>query len=98
MDRKIDSERLRAYCQRWGICELSLFGSILRDDFHAGSDVDVLISFRSDADWDYWNWPEMLDGLESLFGRRVDLVVKESLTNPYRRQRILAEREVLHAA
>jgi len=78
--------------------ELSLFGSVLRDDFRPDSDVDVLISFAPDTDWDYWNWPEMLDELREIFGREVDLVVKESLRNPFRRHRILTEREVLHAA
>jgi len=58
----------------------------------------ALISFAPDTDWDYWNWPEMLDELREIFGREVDLVVKESLRNPFRRHRILTEREVLHAA
>lgn len=93
-----DPSRIKTFCQRWGVQELSLFGSVLRDDFNADSDVDVLISFHPDTDWDYWNWPEMLDDLQSIYGRSVDLVVKESLTNPFRRHRILTEREIVHAA
>ena len=38
-----------AFCQRWQVSELALFGSVLRDDFKPDSDLDVLISFSSDA-------------------------------------------------
>jgi predicted nucleotidyltransferase len=91
-------DRIKTFCQRWGVQELSVFGSVLRDDFRPNSDVDVLISFAPDRDWDYWDWPEILDELRDIFGREVDLVVKEALRNPFRRHRILTEREVLHAA
>jgi len=91
-------DRIKTFCQRWGVQELSVFGSVLRDDFRTNSDVDVLISIAPDRDWDYWDWPDMLDELRDIFGREVDLVVKEALRNPFRRHRILTEREVLHAA
>lgn len=94
----IDQHRIAEFCRRWGVRELSLFGSVLRDDFHSGSDVDVLISLRPDSSWSYWNWPETIDELESIFGRRVDLVLEEALKNPFRRHEILRTREVLHAA
>ena len=90
-----DQSRVEAFCHRWGVRELSLFGSVLRDDFNPASDVDVLISFRTDADWDYWNWPEMLDELRVIFGRDVDLVVDEALRNPFRRRRIMENRKVI---
>ncbi|MEM6333732.1 MAG: nucleotidyltransferase domain-containing protein [Planctomycetota bacterium] len=93
-----DQAAIRDFCDRWGIAELSLFGSTVRGDARPDSDVDILVAFRSDADWDYWNWPEMLDELREIFRREVDLVVKEAVTNPFRRQRILAERRVLYAA
>jgi predicted nucleotidyltransferase len=93
-----DLKAIERYCERWGIRELSVFGSVLRDDFRDDSDVDVLISFREDEDWDYWNWPEMMDGLEAIFGRKIDLVVKGSIENPYRRHHILETHRVLHAA
>ncbi len=94
----IESKAVAAFCERWGIAELSLFGSVLREDFGPDSDVDVLISFRPSTDWDYWHWPEMLDGLKSIFGRPVDMVVEQALSNRFRRERILSEREIVHAA
>ena len=45
----ITPEELYDVCQRRQVSELALFGSILRDDFHAGSDIDVLVSYQSAA-------------------------------------------------
>ncbi|MEX2015885.1 MAG: nucleotidyltransferase domain-containing protein, partial [Candidatus Hydrogenedentales bacterium] len=79
--------------------EFSLFGSVLRDDFRADSDVDVLISFDEDEELhiSLWELAEMKTELESLFGRKVDLVEKEALVNPFRRKAILGSREIIYA-
>jgi predicted nucleotidyltransferase len=42
----INRAKLAALCQKWHIAHLSLFGSVLRDDFRPDSDVDVLIQFE----------------------------------------------------
>lgn len=42
-------ERIAEFCQKNSIRKLSLFGSILRDDFHENSDVDMLVEFKP-----YW--------------------------------------------
>jgi uncharacterized protein len=47
----VDREKIAAFCQRWKIAELALFGSVLRDDFRSDSDVDVLVTFTPDAGW-----------------------------------------------
>lgn len=86
------------FCRRWRIAEFSLFGSVLRDDFGPSSDVDVLVTFERDALWVIDEWIAMRDELERLFGRRVDLVSRASLRNPFRRQAIVNSRRVLHAA
>lgn len=41
---------------------------------------------------------DMIDELKTIFGRKVDLVEKDSLRNPFRRERILADNEVIYAA
>jgi uncharacterized protein len=86
------------FCRRWKIVEFSLFGSVLRDDFGPDSDVDVLVTFAPDAGWSYWDFPEMQDELEAMFGRRVDLVERKSLRNPFRKHAILTTRQVKYAA
>lgn len=78
--------------------ELSLFGSVLRDDFRPDSDVDVLVTFGPDGGITFENRVEILDELHEIFGREADLVVKEALRNPFRRHAILHSREVVYAA
>lgn len=96
-DIQINANRIKEFCGKWQIIELSLFGSILRDDFRPDSDVDVLVSFAPDAKTSYWDWPEMQDELKDIFGHDADIVIKEGLVNPYRRRRILTSRKVIYA-
>jgi hypothetical protein len=94
----IPEERIRDFCRRWKIAELSLFGSVLRDDFHADSDVDALVTFAKDAEWSLYDWLDMVRELRGIFGRDVDLLSAQALRNPYRRHEILKTREILYAA
>lgn len=95
----IPRDRINTFCNRWKITELSLFGSVLREDFDpARSDVDVLVSFASDAPWSLWELIEMRDELAEIFGRNMDLIEKEGLRNPFRKQEIMATRQVVYAA
>lgn len=95
---QLDRDAVAAYCRKWRIRELSLFGSALREDFGPDSDLDFLVSFEPDAGWDLWDLVTMREDLISLVNRNVDMVVKEALRNPYRRKEILANRVVIHAA
>jgi predicted nucleotidyltransferase len=94
----ISEKQLEQFCLKWKVKELSLFGSVLRDDFRPESDIDVLVSFVPDAPWTLWDLMEMKEELESLFNRPVDLVEKEALRNPWRKREILNTYEVLYAA
>ena len=94
----IPREAIPAFCRKWRIRELALFGSVLRDDFRPESDVDVLVTFEADAPWSLWDLIEMRDELRELFGREVDLVEKESLVNPFRRRAVLSSQHVIYAA
>jgi predicted nucleotidyltransferase len=90
--------RIAAFCELWKIKELSLFGSVLRDDFRPDSDVDVLIAFEPNVPWSLFDWVEMIDEFKDIFGRKVDLVEAAGLTNPFRRHAILNSKRVLYAA
>jgi hypothetical protein len=94
----VNRKALQRFCQCWKITEFALFGSVLRDDFRPDSDVDVLVSFRADAQWSLADLVEMQQELRAVFGRPIDLVEKEALRNPFRRHAILATREVIYAA
>jgi uncharacterized protein len=94
----IDETAIEDFCRRWRVAEFALFGSVLREDFRPDSDVDVLVTFEPDAPWSLWDLISMQDELEALFGRKVDLVEKRSIKNPFRRHSILTTKQVIYAA
>jgi predicted nucleotidyltransferase len=69
----IPHDALRQFCKRWGVSELALFGSVLRDDFGPESDVDVLVTFRDPGRWRLRDLHAMERELEGLFHRRVEM-------------------------
>ena len=87
-------EALAEVCRRYGVSEMAVFGSVLRDDFDpARSDVDFLVRFI-DNDAGPWmsKFMDMEEELGRLLGRKVDVVSwrgVEQSTNPYRRGHIL---------
>jgi predicted nucleotidyltransferase len=83
------------------VTQLALFGSVLRSDYDADSDVDVLVSFADDARWGLFDMVTMQEELEALFGQKVDLVHRaavERSENYLRRKSILEHAEVVYAA
>ena len=92
----VDKAKLADFCRRHHIERLSLFGSVLRDDFGADSDVDVLVEFEPG------HTPglavvDIEEELSSLLGgRRVDMVNPKYL-NRRLKDRVLAEAEVQYA-
>jgi predicted nucleotidyltransferase len=94
----IPREKIAEFCGRWKITELALFGSVLRNDFRTDSDVDVLVTFAPDAEWSLFDLVGMQEELEAMFGRKVDLVERKGLRNPFRRHEILNTKQVVYAA
>ena len=93
-----DPAAVAAFCRKWKVRELALFGSVLSEDFTAESDVDVMITL-DDPFWpSLWEWPDMMNELQAIFGRKIDLVEKKSITNPWRRHHSMNHHEVIHAA
>jgi predicted nucleotidyltransferase len=89
------------FCHRWRVTEMSLFGSVLRDDFRPESDIDVLVRFAPDARHSVFDLMRMEKELGEAFGRKVDLVdrdVLERSANYIRRRHILESAEVVYAA
>ena len=88
----LDQEKIAAFCRKWQIVELSLFGSVLRDDFRPDSDVDVLVTFAPSVQLDLPQFLDMKEELEALYGRRVDVFTRRTIErspNPLRRRDIL---------
>ena len=77
----LDLDSLQAFCKKHRIKAFSLFGSILREDFDADSDVDVLVDTDGRRPG-FHQTCAMLDDLEAMFGRKVDLTTKAALDSP----------------
>jgi predicted nucleotidyltransferase len=97
----LDRRRLDALCRRWKITELALFGSWLRGDNTAQSDVDLLVTFDPDAGWSLFDFVRMQDELSDLLKLKVDLVSRRGLErsrNPIRPKEILTTAKVIYAS
>ena len=90
--------QIEAFCQKWGVIEFALFGSVVRDDFGPDSDVDVMVKFAPDQETDLFDIVDMKEQLEALFGRKVDLVQFGTVENPYRLSSMLRDHTVVYAA
>jgi hypothetical protein len=101
MTNLIDQHRVEvaALCRRAGARRLDAFGSAIRTDFNPqASDLDFLVEFDDMAPATYAKaYFALKEGLESLFGRPVDLITGSSLANPYFRERVIAERQTVYA-
>jgi len=101
MDLGIPQERIAEFCRRWKISRLAVFGSALRGKLRADSDIDLLVTFASDADWSMFDHYRMEDELVKILGREVDLVSKKAIeesTNPIFRREILGSSKEIYAA
>lgn len=97
----IPRPRIDAFCKKWNVRELAVFGSVLREDFGPDSDIDLLISFAPDAKVLFRDLDAMERELSEVFGRPVDLVSRrgvEQSQNAMRRQEILSNLETLYRA
>lgn len=97
----IPQNELRKFCRRWNIQELALFGSILREDFGASSDVDILVTFGNDSQRGLLEHIKIEKEFEQLLSRKVDLISKravEQSSNWLRRKAILDSARVIFSA
>jgi predicted nucleotidyltransferase len=92
--------RIAELCRQFGVRRLDLVGSAVRGDFQASrSDVDLLVEFVDQEPTPGLDvYFGLKNGLEALFGRPVDLVMPEAVTNPYVRADFARDRTTLYAA
>ncbi len=91
-------ENITAFCHRWKIIEFALFGSVLGEDFRPDSDIDVLVTFAPNDGWSLFDVMNLQRELELMVGRRIDLLEKRDLKNPFRRAEILRTHQIIHAS
>jgi uncharacterized protein len=94
----VDREKVASLCREFGVARLSIFGSVLRDDFDpARSDIDLLVEFTPDRTPGLFGFMDLEGRLSELFGRKVDLSTANSLSK-YFRNEVLASAEPLYVA
>ncbi|MEX2315772.1 MAG: nucleotidyltransferase family protein [Pirellulales bacterium] len=92
----IKTDELAAFCHRHGVAKLSVFGSVLRNDFDPSrSDLDVLVEFAAGSHKGLFKLVEMQGALSRILGREVDLTTPNSLSK-YFRDDVLASAVVLY--
>lgn len=97
---RLPMEEIAAFCRRWSIARLEVFGSALRDDFRSDSDLDLVATYAPQARWSLLDRVRMKLELESMLGRQVDLLNRRALEKAGRGLRaaaILAEAQPLYA-
>lgn len=95
MERPFDipHEALEGFCEKYYIRKLSLFGSVLRPDFHAESDIDVLVEFAQGHVPGFITLGAMHVELEEILGRPVDIRTPASLSD-YFRQDVMEQAQI----
>lgn len=98
---ELNIDKIIALCKKYKVAKLWVFGSILTPRFNDESDVDFSVDFDSEAikreglDWAYIFF-DFMHELESLFGRRVDLVCDDSVSNKYFRRELDATKRLIY--
>ena len=94
---EVDETKLAETCRRYGVRELSLFGSAARGEVRPDSDIDLLVEFLPEAEIDLLEYSGLMLELSSLLGRKVDLVSKKGL-KPFIRAAVIEEARPNYAA
>ena len=92
---------IEAFCRKWKIERLELFGSAVRGELTPESDIDLLATWRADAGWSLLDHVRMEAELAGLLGRRADLVSRSSIErsrNWVLRKHILSSARLVYAA
>ena len=97
----IDEHRseIEGLCQQFGVARLDVFGSALGETFDLEtSDIDFLVEFTDPSSPSYADdYFGLKEALEAVFDRRVDLITRPSVRNPYLLARIEATGELVYA-
>jgi len=95
IDRNIDT--IRSLCKKHKVAKLFVFGSILTDHFRKNSDIDFIVDFQNMELYDYAdNYFEFKAALENIFKRKIDLLENQAINNPYLRQSIDSQKQIVY--
>ena len=93
---QVDSQLSADVCRRYGVKELSVFGSAARGELQPDSDIDFMVEFEPGAPVGLIEFEDLATELEAIAGRRVDLVTKRGL-KPWVRSEVIKDARVVYA-
>ena len=98
---ELNLEKIYELCRKYKVKSLSVFGSILTDRFNDESDIDLLVDFEpfdpDSLEFDYVsNYFDLQASLESLFGRKIDLIEDGDQLNPLFRKLVYARKRLIY--
>ena len=87
-------------CKKYRVATMYLFGSAATDAFNEYSDIDFLFSFHSNVTLEEYadNYFDLMFEMEDLFGRKVDLIAENTLSNPYFIHSVEQTKRLIYAA
>jgi predicted nucleotidyltransferase len=95
LDRNM--EKMHELCRKHNVERLFVFGSVLTSDFNSTSDIDMIVDFSDIDVFNYAdNYYELKFSLEDLFGREVDLLEETALKNPYFRESVNEQKQLVY--
>ena len=95
----LSPQQIKDFCLENGIQQLSIFGSVLRDDFKDNSDLDFLVVFNPEIKLSLMDLVGIQHQLEDMTGKNVDLIEKRSIMDSHnwiRRQNILNSAKTIY--
>jgi uncharacterized protein len=95
---RVGMDAIREFCEKWGIIEFALFGSVVRDDFGPESDIDVMVRFDPERRPLGYAYVGVKLALEKFLGRSVDMLEFGPIRNPYVRRSVERDLTVVYAA
>ena len=96
-DTLVDAPSLADVCRRYGVKQLSVFGSAARGELRPESEIDLMVEFEPGVRTGLVKFESLAEELASLAGRKIDLVTKNGL-KPWIRPHVLKDARVIYAA
>lgn len=91
------SKDISKLCETYNVKSLYAFGSILTNKFNADSDIDFIVDFSTIAVEDYAdNYFDFKFSLQDILKRRIDLLEDKAIKNPYLKESIYKQRELVY--
>lgn len=94
---EMNIDKIIALCRKYKVAKLWVFGSILTPRFNDDSDVDFSVVFHYDQISDLFvTFFDFIDELQTLLGRKVDLVDETAVKNPYFRKQLDITKQLIY--